>query len=287
MTRLDPAWLDLQYNNRARVPEHAQIIARWQRDSAAARERLRPRLDLRYGELPHETLDVFAPAGAHDAPVLVFIHGGYWRALDKADHSFVAPPFVERGAVVVVPNYALCPAVGIDTIALEMVDALVWTWRHAAQFGGDRRRIVVAGHSAGGHLAAMLLACRWRAVAPELPVQLLRGALAISGLFDLEPIRHTPFLREDLQLTAEAVRKLSPVRFPAPARGALYTVAGAAESDEFRRQNRLMRDAWRERVVPVCAEIAGANHFDVLDDLAESDGQLHRWAARLLAAEAA
>src|SRR5437868_4397919 len=151
MVHPDPAWLDRQYNNRARIPEHPQIFERWHKASAAARDGLAGELDLRYGDLPGETIDVF-PAAEANAPVLVFIHGGYWRSLDKSDVSFVAPTFVNAGATVVLPNYALCPAVGIETIALQMVAALAWVWRNAGGFNGDRERIVVAGHSAGGHL---------------------------------------------------------------------------------------------------------------------------------------
>src|SRR5438105_7207286 len=216
MAYQDPAWLDLQYNNRARIPEHPQIFERWQKASATARDGLAGELDLRYGDLPGETIDVF-PAAESNAPVLVFIHGGYWRSLDKNDVSFVAPTFVQAGATVVLPNYALCPAVSIETIALELVAALAWVWRNAVQCNGDPHRVVVAGHSAGGHLAAMLLSCDWRAVAPDLPARVVAGVHAISGLFDLEPLRHTPCLKDDLQLTAASARRLSPALFPPPA----------------------------------------------------------------------
>ena len=174
MSRLDPAWLDLQYNNRARIPEHPQIFDRWARRSAEVRERLSRRLDIRYGDGPNETLDIF-PASVADAPVLVFIHGGYWRSLDKSDFSFVAPSFVQRGAAVVIPNYALCPAVTIDQIAMQMAHALAWVHRNIALYGGDPGRIVVAGHSAGGHLAAMLVSCQWKAVGRDLPPDLVKA----------------------------------------------------------------------------------------------------------------
>ena len=153
--------------------------------------------------------------------------------------------------MVVVPNYALCPAVTIEHIALQMVRALAWVWRHAARHGGDPQRIVVAGHSAGGHLAAMLLGCRWQQVAEDLPAQLVSGALSISGLFDLEPMRHTPFLQADLQLTPASVRRLSPAFFPRP-KGKLLPLVGADESEEFLRQNQLIRDVWGPTAVPVC-----------------------------------
>jgi arylformamidase len=281
MVQNDAAWLDAQYNNRARVPDHAQIFKRWSESSALARERLPGRLDLAYGDQPGETLDVF-PAAMPGSPVLVFIHGGYWRSLDKSDFSFVAPAFVQSGAAVVVVNYALCPAVTMETIALQLTRALAWVWRHATEHQGDPARIAVAGHSAGGHLAAMMLSCRWREVGDDLPANLVGGALSISGLYDLDPIRLTPFLQGDLRLTPASVRRLSPAFFPRPKAGTLFTVVGLDESDEFLRQNQLIRDQWGPTSVPICETVPGRNHFDVVHGLAEPDGRLHELALRLL-----
>jgi len=278
----DPAWLDAQYNNRARVPEAVAILARWAKASAVARDGSpAKRLDLRYGDGPNETLDVF-PAARPGAPILFFVHGGYWRALDKSDHSFVAPSFVADGATVVVPNYALCPSVTIEDIALQMTRALAWTWRHAAEFGADASRIAVAGHSAGGHLAAMLLSCRWKLVGEDLPLTPLSGALAISGLYDLEPVRLTPFLQGDLRLTPSQVARLSPAFFPRPKGGKLFTTVGGDESDEFLRHNQLIRDQWGPTAVPVCETVSGMNHFTVLESLVDPAGRLHELALRLL-----
>ena len=283
----DPSWLDQQYNNRARVPEAPAVIAGWTAASAAARRQLDGELDVAYGATPAQTLDVFRPARSgrrrrgHGAPVLVFIHGGYWRSLDKADHSHVAPGFTEAGHLVVVPNYGLCPAVTIETIALQMAQAVAWTWRHAGRFGGDPGRIVVAGHSAGGHLAAMLLCCDWPRLAPDLPTGLVRSALALSGLFDLEPVRRTPYLQQDLRLTAASARRLSPAHFPAPA-GRVATLVGALESEEFIRQNSLLRRRWGAATVPVCETVEGADHFSVLDSLVHPQGQVHRHTLTLL-----
>jgi arylformamidase len=285
--RYDPAWLDAQYNNRARVPDHARVLASWAEASALARSSSPAVLDLRYGDAGGETLDIFpatAPTvtGGAGAPVLVFIHGGYWRSLDKSDHSFVAPSFNADGAMVVVPNYALCPAVSIEHIVLQMAAAVGWVWRHAAEFGGDPTRIALAGHSAGGHLAAMLLSCRWKEVADDLPVQPLTGALSISGLYDLEPLRHTPFLQADLRLTPAAVARLSPAFFPRPKGAKLYAAVGIDESNEFLRQNHLIRDVWGPTAVPVCETVPASNHFSVLYGLADPAGRLHELALRLL-----
>jgi arylformamidase len=276
----DAEWHDRQYNNRARVPDHPRIMARWAEASALARGGLTHRLDVAYGDSAAERLDIF-PARVPGSPVLVFLHGGYWRSLDKADFSFIAPAFVAAGATVVVPNYALCPEVTIETIALQATRALAWTWRHAEEFGGNPARIVVAGHSAGGHLAAMLLTCRWKDVDAELPLRPVVGAVSISGLYDLEPLRQAPFLQADLQLTPAMVRRLSPAFFPRP-RGPLHAYVGADESEEFVRQNRLIRDQWGPSTVPVCEEIPGKNHFDVLESLVDPAGLVHVSALRLL-----
>lgn len=280
MSRPDPAWLDLQYNNRARVADSAQILERWAKASALTREQASRRLDIAYGPSAAETLDVF-PTTRANAPVFFFIHGGWWRALDKRDLSFVAPALTSAGALVVLPNYALAPSVTIETIALQLTRALAWTWRHAALYGGDPKRIVVAGHSAGGHLATMLLSCDWKAVDPALPTRLVRGALSISGLYDLEPVRHSPFLKDDLRLTPASVRRLSPVHFARPA-APLYAAVGGLESEEFIRQNRAIREAWGAKAVPVCETISGTNHFDVLHDLADAGKRLHALALDLL-----
>ena len=279
----DTQTLDAQYNNRARIPDHAAIFERWKQASALARTQAGAQLDLPYGDGAGETLDLFPPMAppAGGAPVLVFIHGGYWRSLDKADHSFVAPSFTQDGALVVVPNYALAPAVTVEHITLQMARALAWVWRNAAAHGGDPRRIVVAGHSAGGHAAAMLLSCRWKQVADDLPANLVRRALSISGLYDMEPLRHTSFLQPDLQLTPAAVARLSPAFFPRP-KGQLYAVAGADESEEFLRQNRLIRDVWGPTSVPVCETIPGTNHLTVLHNLANPDARTHDLALRQL-----
>jgi arylformamidase len=284
MSTPPPAWYDAQYNNRARIPEALQIIERWTSASALTREKAVCELDVAYGAGAGETLDVF-PTTRPRAPVLVHIHGGYWRALDKRDQSFVAPSFVTDGALVIVPNYALCPAVSIEHITLQLVRALAWVWRNAARYGGDPDRIVVCGHSAGGHLAAMLLSCDWPAVAADLPARLVKSALSISGLFDLEPLRHAPFLAPDLNLTAASAARLSPVRFPPPA-GRLYAVVGAEESEEFLRQNESIRAAWGPEVVPVCETIPATHHMNVLHELADPQARLHALALELLGLEA-
>ena len=286
MNQSNPAWLDRMYNNRVRVPDHGAYFERWANQSARARAALPCKIDIPYGSGAAEMLDIFHAAGPQvkteeGAPVVVFIHGGYWRSLDKSDHSFLAPALTAAGACVVIPNYALCPAVTIPQITMQMVAALAWTCRTIGKYGGDADRITVIGHSAGGHLAAMMVACLWRRYAADLPRRLVKNALSISGLYDLEPVRRTGFLA-DLRLTPEHVAQASPCLLPPPPDGTLVSVAGGDESEEFLRQNRLIQAAWGAKVVPVCESLPGLNHFSVLDALCEPGHRLRRLAFGLL-----
>ena len=290
--RRDPQWYDRMYNNRALVPDFAHHLSTWTVRSILARQLPGTHLDIPYGLGEGETLDVFRPRGESDgaagkAPVLVFLHGGYWRSLDKSDHSFVASEFTDEGACVVVPNYALCPGtdahpVTVPHIALQMVKALVWTWRNISQYGGDATRITVVGHSAGGHLAAMMLACVWKAVAADLPDSLVKNALSISGLYELDAMRRTPFLQQSLRLTPGDAIKASPAWMPRPSQGVLYSVCGGDESAEFIRQNRLIQQSWGRHTVPVCEVLPGLNHFSVLGSLVDPDSSLHQMCNELL-----
>jgi arylformamidase len=260
------------------VPNFADHFSNWIEGSKAARANLSCHLDIAYGTGPNETLDIF-PAQKANAPVVFFIHGGYWRSLDKSDHSFVAPSLHDMGACVVVVNYALCPgspeqAVTIPDIAVQMTRALAWVWQNIDKYGANPKDVVVAGHSAGGHLAAMLLACDWKSVDVTIPAHWIQKALSISGLYDLTPLRKTPFLQDSLKLTAKHARMASPALWPRPQKGVLYTLAGGDESAEFLRHNRLIHQTWGPKTVPVCEALSGLNHFSIVTDLTKQGTRL-------------
>lgn len=290
-TRYDPVWLERMYNNRALVPDHLAWLDRWEQASAQAREGQPCQLDVPYGDGDGERLDIF-PSGVDrpgGVPVLVFIHGGYWRALDKSGHSFVAPPFTRAGVCVVVLNHALCPGtlqapVTLTHIVRQMEKALAWVGRNIARHGGNPRCITAVGHSSGGLLAALLLTSVWPLIGADLPDGLVRNALSISGVHDLDPLMHTPFLQESLHLTDQQVLQYSPARLLEPPSGKLHCAVGGDESPEFLRQNRLMQEAWGAHTVPRCQVLQGLNHFSILDTLAQPGKDLYHMALNLLRA---
>ena len=278
-------WLETQYNNRKRFPEAAGLLERWASDSVATRTRLKPVIAVPYGTWG-EKLDVFGAIGhkksRHPAPVFVFIHGGYWRSLTRSDHSFAVEALVNAGACAVVPDYTLCPTVTIPDIARQMAEALAWTYRNIHKYGGDPQRIVVAGHSAGGHLTAMLMGCDWQQVDPVLPSNLVKKGLSISGLYDLEPLQHVPFLKEDLRITQEHIDMASPLHWRAPTKGELHLVVGGNESEEFLRHQAALAQAWGPARVPTANVLPNLNHFDIVEALNQPGSPLYKLALDLL-----
>jgi arylformamidase len=278
--RLTVEFCEREYNARAAIPDHPQILARWAERGAQTRRLRACIIDLPYGESAAERLDLF-PAHADGAPLLVFIHGGYWRSLDKSDFSWLAPPFVSQGVAMALLNYGLAPRTSMEDIVRQVLDALAFLYRNAERLGFDAQRIFVAGHSAGGHLTAMALAALWPVRAEDLPADLVKGGFALSGLYDLEPLLHAPFINGDLQLDRARVARLSPAWLPPATRAPLYTAVGGLESDEFKRQTRLIAARWPRNVrreVPAST----AHHLSVVDELVRSDGALFDAALELI-----
>ncbi|HEX4884243.1 MAG TPA: alpha/beta hydrolase [Casimicrobiaceae bacterium] len=281
MSRVPPpmdmtaAEVERGYNNRAAVPEHPEWFARWAASSQAARERYRPTLDVRYGTGPKETLDLFVPAGTPRG-TLLFVHGGYWRSLDKAEHAFVAGPFVEQGFAVAVPNYDLCPQVTIAEIVEETRRCIAWLVREGARHGADASTLVVSGHSAGGHLAAMMVATP--ASGFGLDRHPVAAAVTVSGVHDLRPLVLFSF-NADFRLDDAEAARMSPALLAPASRVPVLVAVGADETGEFLRQSRLMWDAWPANRPAGDAgplEVRGRHHFSIVHDYADPDSALTR-----------
>lgn len=278
----DAEALEKQYNARASIPDHPQIFQRWKEASAVARAKSpKARLDLRFGKNPKETLDFF-PAEGENPPLVMLIHGGYWRSLDKSDFSDKAQALVAAGASVAVVNYDLCPEVAIGEIMDEMRRAAAWLWHNAADLGVDRRRFQAIGHSAGGHLAAVLLATDWPKFDSALPAGMVRSGLLVSGLYDLEPLRHVS-MHQDLRMTADQAKAWSPILTPPSAKVSAAAVWGALETAEFRRQTEEFAAVWNKAGTAVSAEaIPDRHHLNVIDDLGKPGSRLLQLSLKLL-----
>jgi arylformamidase len=252
---------EVEYNNRARVPENPAIIAGWARDALAYREADQGRMSvIPYGSGERHRIDLFAGSGA--GPLVVFIHGGYWQALDSSFFSHLAAGLNAHGVDVAVPSYDLCPNVSVADIVEQMRTAT----RELAKF---ERPLVVSGHSAGGHLAASMMATDWRALDGALPEGLVTAAYAISGLFDLRPLVPTS-INKALKLDDTSAKAVSPLFWKPPARGALDAVVGGNESAEYFRQSRIVVDAWGAAGLATrFGTVADANHFTAIAPLAD------------------
>ena len=269
------------YNNRAAVPEHPYWFEQFAIRSQAAVAALRPMQDVRYGPGPKETLDLFVP-GAPARGTLMFIHGGYWRALDKSEHAFVAPAFVAAGYAVANVNYDLCPDVTIAVIVDQARRAVEWIAREGAKHGAPAP-LAIAGHSAGGHLAAMMYVTDWRArgftAAP------FAGAVSLSGVHDLTPLVLYS-LNTDFRLDDAEARRLSPVYAEPQTAAPLLVAVGADETSEFVRQSQLMWDAWprnRPAGMQGILAIQERHHFNVVLDYADPASALTQATLALLA----
>jgi len=266
----DRAGLDAQYFLRGHVPDHPEYFRRWAETSAAARANRSCRLDVSYGP---ERLDWF-PAERTPAPCLIFIHGGYWQGLDKSDFSFLAPAFQDAGVSVAVVNYTLAPKATMDEIVEQNRTAVAWLTRNARELGIDPARLHVAGHSAGGHLTAMVMIADWSAFGFDRhPV---RGGCAISGLYDLEPIRLC-YLNDVLAMDEGTAERNSPIRHLPKQSPPLILSLGTGETQEFLRQQESFAAAWRAAGLPLeIADQPGDHHFNVVGRLGERQSLLHR-----------
>ena len=266
---------EAEYNNRARVPEHPEIFAGWARDAEAYRllamEERRAELGLAYSSTARQFIDLFWPTAGEKAPLALFIHGGYWKSLEPALFSQVARGLNARGIGVAVAGYNLCPTVTVSDIIEEMRHACLFLWQRTGQ------RMLVYGHSAGGHLAGAMVATDWHKLYPKMPADFIPAAYAISGVFDLTPLLQVPSA-SDIGITADEARRASPILWPAPAGRSFDAVVGGAESSEFLRQSRDVAAVWKKGGADTrYEEIPDANHFSILDPLVEpNSGMVNR-----------
>ena len=255
---------EVEYNNRARVPENPALIAGWAKDAAAFREDHPPRT-IAYGAGMRHVIDFFPGDG--NGPIVVFIHGGYWQALDGSSFSHLAGGLNAHGLGVAIPSYDLCPNVTVDAI----IGQIRMATRELARLG---QRLVVSGHSAGGHLAACMLATDWSAFDASLPSNPVIAAYAISGLFDLGPLVDTS-INKALGLDPTTARAASPLFWRPPTRGSLDAVVGEAESAEYFRQSRTIVDLWgRAGVATRFGAVPGANHFTAIAPLSDPNSPM-------------
>ena len=257
-----PGDIEREYDNRGRVPGHPAFFARWERDSRFVRETVPCTLDLPYGPDARHRVDLFRAAKPRGT--LVFIHGGYWRSLDKSLFSWLASTWVAAGMNVALPSYRLCPAVAIADIVEDIVGAVNWLFESADRHGFAMERVVVSGHSAGGHLAGALLAAPRQAL--RFDHSRLAGAVSLSGLFDFAPLLRVS-MNADLRLDAASAAGLD-LYTRQPTLGLPFVVAvGAEESGEFKRQSQVISDAWPNARQPLV--LPGVNHFSIVDAFAE------------------
>ena len=278
---MDRATLDLQYNARATVPDIAPMLSDYASLSAQARATLPCALNVAYGPHPDETLDIFPAQGKQPGPVLIYLHGGYWRLLSKDDSSFMAPTLTRAGMTVVAVNYSLAPAVTLDHIVDQTRRAVAWVHQHIEQHHGDRQRLVIAGSSAGGHLAGMVLARGWQENY-GMDSTAIAGAVLLSGLYDLSPLVDT-HINDWMHLSLEAARRNSPIFALPDHRPPILVSYGSNETAEFKRQSRDYLAAWQTGSGQAeYVDMPGTNHFDLVLKLNRLDSPLVKKLLKLL-----
>lgn len=267
--------LDAEYDNRGRVKEHPAIIDGWVRDAEAFRRQARCELDVPYGSGTRERFDVFLPSGPVRGGAM-FIHGGYWQSLQKETFSHLANGLVAHGVAVVVPGYDLCPNVRIGDIVEQIAAAGAVAARKL------RTPILLAGHSAGGHLAAEMMTRDWSTLEADLGFDPFPAAMPISGLFDLRPLIETR-VNIALRMDDAEAERFSPLRRKPAKRGNILAVVGGDESSEYHRQTQALCDEWGRAGAVISPEVVpGANHFTIIGPLADPDSRLVAQALDLL-----
>jgi arylformamidase len=267
--------LDKQYDNRAAVPEFPRFVEQWERQSEQLRRKAELIRDVPYGDHERERLDIF-PSAVAGSPIQVFFHGGYWQAMDKQVFHFMADGFVEKGVTTALVNYPLAPHVTMDDLVNACRRAMAWLFEHAGAYNGDPDQLFISGHSAGGHIVAMLMATRWEDFSRGLPAEVIRGGCALSGLFDLIPI-HLCYLNDVLGMDQQMAERNSPVRLSPTCFGSLIVGVGGLESDEYHAQSRDFSEAWSQKGSDIQSmTLPNHHHFSILDELTDENSPLYR-----------
>jgi len=275
---------DAGYNLRARRPDFEEsVIKVWQAGSEAARASLDSTLDHRYGSGERQRMDIFR-CGDSSAPTLVFFHGGYWKSGDKSIYSFLAAPFTAVGVNVVIAGYDLCPTITVTQICKEAREALVHLWQHSAKLGLNQDRIIVMGHSAGGHITQMMMATNWPAIEAGLPKDLIKAGIPLSPVSYLEPVRLTPAVNDGVGLTEEEAEAQSPMTSHPPVTNAPQLVAvGGGETDEFLRQATMYADTYRTAMRHIeLMVVPEVDHFDLLNVLVDAQSIFFKSTCKLM-----
>jgi arylformamidase len=280
----DQQALDLQYNNQAQVADPKRYLNWYVTESEKVRARVKHRRDIAYGSLPDEKLDIFMPdnvVASDRCPVVIFVHGGAWRNLERSSSSFAAETFTSRGALYIALGFSRMPAAGsLDEMVAQVRTAIAWLCEHIAEYGGDRDRLHLIGHSSGAHLAAMALATDWSRLY-ALTEQIVHSAVLVSGIYDLEPVRLS-FRNEMLRLDRAAEIRNSPCRNLPVRPPRLLISFGEKDTAEFHRQAHNFAGLYRRRTASVeLLELAGLNHYETIETLTSSDSQLTRETCRI------
>ncbi len=277
MTRVIPvdSALEAGYNVRLLVDDFDGLIQRWSQRSEQFRQQADATLDCQYGEGEKDRLDVFR-CGKENAPLFVFIHGGYWQRGDKSAYSYVAEPFVNSGVDVALIGYQLCPAASMTGIVNKISDALVWLWRNAEQLGICADRLNLSGHSAGGHITGMILATDWVLRDQGVPSDLIKSAIPISGLYQLEPIRQTT-IADALGLDDEESQALSPHFFKPATSAPILVTLGGGETPQFHWQTDQYQQRWQQYHAPMGYHAEpDVDHFGVVEKLADPQSAMFK-----------
>lgn len=264
----DQQALNLQYNNRAQVPDHPSITKMWEDESRETEQVIKGIKDIPYGEAPREKSDIY-PSAFPLSKTLVFIHGGYWRNLDKSYFQFIAKAFQQYNLTIVITTYPLAPQVSINQIVSSCRKAIQWVFDNITQYNGNPDQVYLLGHSAGGHLAAMMMTAN-----ENMKPFSLKGVLSMSGLFNLMPICLSE-VNDTLQMDKNMADNNSPVLLQPNVACPLVLTVGGNETEEYKAQSEELYKQWKDYLPVQLIELEGLNHFSMVGDVLNTNSVLH------------